>query len=92
MKVIKSNLFVKNQVKIEKFIQPFNQKISITSDKSLSIRCVLLSSIAIGKSKIFNILESEDVLNALKIVRKIGVKFIKKKKFLRNIWRRNKWI
>ncbi len=81
MKDIKSNLFVKNQVKIENFIQPFNQKISITSDKSLSIRCILLSSIAIGKSKIFNILESEDVLNALKIVRKIGVKFIKKKIF-----------
>ena len=81
MKDIKSNLFVKNQVKIENFIQPFNQKISITSDKSLSIRCILLSSIAIGKSKIFNILESEDVLNALKIVRKIGVKFIKKKNF-----------
>tara|TARA_Y100000590_G_scaffold273086_1_gene306600 strand:- start:140 stop:1375 length:1236 start_codon:yes stop_codon:yes gene_type:complete len=39
---------------------------------------VLLSSIAVGKSKIFDLLESDDVLNAIKAVKKIGVKCLKK--------------
>ncbi len=70
---------MKNQVYIKNTIKPFNGKIFVSSDKSISIRCILLSSIAVGKSKIFNLLESEDVLNAIKVVKKIGVKIIKKK-------------
>ena len=69
---------MKNQVKIKKIIKPFKKQIIVSSDKSLSIRCVLLSSIAVGKSKIFNLLESDDVLNAIKAVKKIGVKCLKK--------------
>ena len=61
---------MKTQVKIEKIINPFKKVITVSSDKSLSIRCILLSSIATGKSKIFNLLESEDVINALKAVKK----------------------
>ena len=52
---------------INKKIPPFNQTIKISSDKSLSIRTILLASQAIGVSKISNLLESEDVLNALKV-------------------------
>ena len=44
---------------IKKKITPFNKKISITGDKSLSIRWVLLASQAIGKSKAYNLLMSE---------------------------------
>ena len=55
-----------------------NEKIFVSSDKSLSIRCVLLSSIAVGRSKIFNLLESEDVINSLKIIKKLGVNYKKK--------------
>ncbi len=69
---------MKNQVKIKKIINPFKKQIIVSSDKSLSIRCVLLSSIAVGKSKIFDLLESDDVLNAIKAVKKIGVKCLKK--------------
>ena len=69
---------MKNQVKIKKIIKPYKKQIIVPSDKSLSIRCVLLSSIAVGKSKIFGLLESEDVLNAIKAVKKIGVKCLKK--------------
>ena len=72
---------MRNQVKIQKIIKPFNKKIIVSGDKSLSIRCVLLSSIAVGKSKIFDLLESDDVLNAIKAVKKIGIKCYKKKKF-----------
>ena len=73
---------MKNQIKIRNRIKPFSKKIFVASDKSLSIRAILLSSIAIGKSNIYNLLESEDVYNALKVIKKLGVKFKKKKKFI----------
>ena len=52
-----------NQIKIFNKIKSFNKTIEVTSDKSLSIRAVLLASQAIGLSTITNLLESEDVLN-----------------------------
>ncbi len=70
---------MKNQIKIESRIRPFSNQIEVSSDKSLSIRCILLSSIAAGKSKIFNLLESEDVINSLKALKKIGVNYRRKK-------------
>ena len=72
---------MKNQVKIDQSIKPFKKNIFVSSDKSLSIRSILLSSIAIGQSKIFNLLNSEDVINTLKVMEKIGVNYIKKKKY-----------
>ena len=65
---------MKNKVKIEKTIPPFNKIINVPSDKSISIRCVLFSAIANGKSKIYNLLESEDVVNSLKTIKKFGIK------------------
>ena len=56
---------MKNHIEIKKKIRPFNKQISVTSDKSISIRSVLLASQAIGTSKIYNLLESEDVINSL---------------------------
>ena len=73
---------MKNQVKIDQVIAPFKKQINVSSDKSISIRCVLLSSIATGKSKIFNLLESEDVNNALIAIKKIGVNYKRRKKFI----------
>ena len=70
---------MKNIVTITKKINNFNKKIKVSSDKSLSIRCVLLSSIAIGTSRLSNLLESEDVLNALKAIKKLGINYKKKK-------------
>jgi len=72
---------VKNQIKINQTIKSFKKTIYVSSDKSLSIRCVLLSSIAVGKSKIFNLLQSEDVMNAISAVKKIGVNVKKKKNY-----------
>ena len=60
---------------INKKIKPFNKIITVSADKSISIRCVLLASQAIGKSKIKNLLESEDVENALKVIKKLGIKY-----------------
>tara|TARA_Y100000591_G_scaffold327535_1_gene352220 strand:+ start:230 stop:1552 length:1323 start_codon:yes stop_codon:yes gene_type:complete len=73
---------LKNQIKIYEKIKPFNKKIFVSGDKSLSIRCILLSSIAIGKSKIYNILKSEDTFSALKAIKKLGVSYIFKKNYL----------
>ena len=63
-----------NQIKILNKIKPFNKTIIVTSDKSLSIRAILLASQAIGVSTISNLLESEDVLNAIQSIKKLGIK------------------
>ena len=71
-----------NQILISKKIDKFKKKIEISSDKSLSIRCMLLASQAIGKSYISNLLESEDVMNSIKAMKKLGIKIKKKKGYL----------
>ena len=64
-----------NLIEINKRIAPFNKKIKIDGDKSLSIRWVLLASQATGKSKGYNLLMSEDVIAALDTINKLGIKF-----------------
>ena len=64
-----------NLIEINKRIAPFNKKINIDGDKSLSIRWVLLASQATGKSKGYNLLMSEDVIAALDSINKLGIKF-----------------
>ena len=66
-----------NNIYIEKQISKFNKKIFVGSDKSISIRTILLASQAVGISKITNLLESEDVLNTLKTVEKLGIVYKK---------------
>ena len=64
-------------VKINKPINSFNKKIYIEGDKSLSIRWALISSQSEGKSVSYNLLRSEDVIDTLKCLKKLGVKNIK---------------
>ena len=66
---------------INKKIDSFNKKIIISGDKSLSIRWVLLASQAIGKSKAYNLLMSEDVIAALEAIKKLGIRVLIKKKY-----------
>ena len=63
-----------NSIIINKKINPFKKIITVTSDKSLSIRWVLFSSLASGISKADNLLLSEDVLAAIEAVKKLGIK------------------
>ena len=63
-----------NQITVKNKIEDFNKSITVSGDKSLSIRWVLFSSIAKGKSKAFNLLLSEDVLAAVNAVKKLGSK------------------
>ena len=65
-----SNIFV-----IKKKINNFNKKIiEVSGDKSLSIRWVLLASLAKGKSRSFNLLDSEDVKASINAIKKLGIK------------------
>ena len=64
---------------INKRIRSFKKKIQVSSDKSISIRSILLASQSVGISKIANLLESEDVINTLKAIKKLGISYIKKK-------------
>jgi 3-phosphoshikimate 1-carboxyvinyltransferase len=47
-------------------------------DKSISHRALILSSQAIGKSEITNLLEGEDVINTLKAMKSLGAQIFKK--------------
>ena len=60
-------------------IRPFNKKINVDSDKSMSIRSLLIGSISQGISSVNNILESDDVYSTIKCLKKLGVKIKKKR-------------
>ena len=70
-----------NHIKITNKIKPYKKKINVSSDKSISIRCILLASQAIGQSRIYNLLESDDVINTLNTIRKLGIKYKKLKNY-----------
>ena len=59
---------------INQKIEPFKKIIKVDGDKSLSIRWVLLASQALGSSKAYNLLMSEDVNAALGAIKKLGIK------------------
>tara|TARA_X000000950_G_C13906314_1_gene657001 strand:+ start:925 stop:2250 length:1326 start_codon:yes stop_codon:yes gene_type:complete len=65
---------MQNILNINSKIKPFKKTIKIEGDKSLSIRWALLASQAIGKSVALNLLKSEDVINTLKCLKRLGVK------------------
>ena len=59
---------------IKKKLKDFDKEIFVSGDKSISIRWVLLASLANGNSKAQNLLLSDDVKAAIKTVRKLGIK------------------
>ena len=69
----------KFNIKLNSKISPFNKIIKVDSDKSLSIRSILIGSISQNISIAKNVLESEDVKSAITACRKLGVKIVKVK-------------
>ena len=66
---------MKNIISINQNINGFKKKtISVDGDKSLSIRFILLSSLSTGKCTAVNLLKSEDVISAIKCIKKLGIK------------------
>ena len=57
-----------------------NGSIKISGDKSISHRALIFASLCTGKVKISNLLESDDVMQTLKILRELGVKIVKRDK------------
>lgn len=57
----------------------FKGSLKISGDKSISHRALILSSMSTGVTKITNLLESDDVIRTLKILRRLGIRIIKEK-------------
>ncbi len=58
-------------------IDDYKKNINVDSDKSISIRAFLVSSISQGISSLDNVLESEDVFSTIKCLKKLGIKIVK---------------
>ncbi len=56
-------------------------RIKVASDKSISHRCLIFSALANGTSKIFNLLEGEDVLRTATALKEMGVEIEKHSDF-----------
>ncbi len=65
-------------LKLKKRINSFSKTIEVDSDKSISIRSFLISSISQNISSVKNVLMSEDVLSTIKCLKKLGVDIKKK--------------
>ena len=72
-----------DSIVIKKRIQNYDKKIEISGDKSISIRWVLLSSLAEGVSTAKNLLMSEDVSATINAIKKLGIKVNINKNILR---------
>ena len=55
----------------------FKGSLKISGDKSVSHRALILSAMGTGKAKITNLLESEDVMRTLNILKELGIKIVK---------------
>ena len=69
---------MKKFIAINSKIKNYYKIINVDGDKSISIRSLIFASMANGKSKIQNLLESEDVLNTINCLKILGVKIKKK--------------
>ena len=67
-------------LEINKRISPYKKIIKVDSDKSISIRSFIISSISQNISYIYNALESDDVFSTIQCLKKLGVKIEKKSK------------
>ena len=70
----------KFSVLIKNKITKFNKTILVENDKSISHRALLIASQCIGPSNLKGVLESEDVMNTIICLKKLGVKILKKNK------------
>lgn len=70
---------MKKKLNINEKIKSFNKTIKVNGDKSISIRWLILSSLALGRSRSINLLKSEDVLSTIECLKKLGVKITLRK-------------
>ncbi len=68
-------------IEIKNKIKNFKKSMTVSGDKSISIRWVLFASLANGVSIAKNLLMSEDVVASINAIRKLGIKVSVNKKF-----------
>ncbi len=56
-------------------------EVTIPADKSISHRALMFASLALGTSKITNLLEGHDCLATLKLMQELGIKIIKENNY-----------
>ncbi len=66
---------------IKNKINPFNKVIKVPGDKSISIRFILMGAMALGRSRAYGLLDSQDCNAAIKAISKLGVKVYKKNNY-----------
>ncbi len=64
-------------IEFKKQKKPLNGEIIVQGDKEISIFSIILSSLANGKSKIYGLLESDQVLNLINIIKQLGINIYK---------------
>jgi len=55
--------------------------IKISGDKSISHRALIFASLSTGRVKISNLLESDDVMRTLNVLKELGIKIVKQEKY-----------
>ncbi len=58
-------------------IRKVSGELTVPGDKSISHRALIIGSVAVGETRIYGLLEGEDVLNTMGAVRALGAKVIK---------------
>ena len=69
------------KIVIQKKIKDFNKIIKVDSDKSLSIRSLLIGSQSFGLCKIKNLSKSGDIISTVEGLKKLGIKIVFKSKY-----------
>ena len=73
----KTMLSKKFNLIVQSKIPSYKKTISVDSDKSISIRSLLIGSICHSVSNVRNVLESEDIFSTVQCLKKLGVKIDK---------------
>ena len=55
--------------------------LQLSGDKSISHRALIIGSLSIGETKIYNLLESKDIQSTINILKELGIKIIKKNNY-----------
>ena len=68
-------------IEFKKQKKSLNGEIVVQGDKEISIFSVILSSIANGKSKLYGLLESQQILNLIDIMKQLGIDIYKENNY-----------
>ena len=65
---------------------PIEGNISVPGDKSISHRAIMIGALAVGKTTIDGLLESEDIFATINAMKSLGADIVKNQNGSKNIW------